>query len=122
MHRIAVCASAALFFAFSAIAGGQTKPAATPRTPWGHPDLQGRWTNATVTPLERPQDLGAKEFFTEAEAADSVNDPTTWTESWTPEAPRRKLDRLRYEASCHEGNRGLENNILKGARAADSPR
>jgi hypothetical protein len=42
----------------------------TPRTPWGHPDLQGRWTNATVTPLERPTDLGDKEFFTEAEAAE----------------------------------------------------
>jgi hypothetical protein len=25
-----------------------------PRTPEGHPDLQGNWTNATVTPLERP--------------------------------------------------------------------
>jgi hypothetical protein len=25
-----------------------------PRTPDGHPDLQGNWTNATVTPLERP--------------------------------------------------------------------
>jgi hypothetical protein len=26
----------------------------TPRTPDGKPDLQGNWTNATVTPLERP--------------------------------------------------------------------
>ena len=25
-----------------------------PRTAWGHPDLQGNWTNATITPLERP--------------------------------------------------------------------
>jgi hypothetical protein len=24
-----------------------------PRTPWGHPDLQGVWNNATNTPLER---------------------------------------------------------------------
>jgi hypothetical protein len=39
------------------------------RTPWGHPDLQGRWSNATLTPLERPADLGAKEFFTPEEAA-----------------------------------------------------
>mgnify|MGYP003286438847 CR=1 FL=1 len=31
---------------------------AVPRTPWGHPDLQGRWTNATLTPLERPVELG----------------------------------------------------------------
>ena len=25
-----------------------------PRTVWGHPDLQGVWTNETVTPFERP--------------------------------------------------------------------
>ena len=25
-----------------------------PRTPFGHPDLQGNWTNATLTPFERP--------------------------------------------------------------------
>jgi len=41
-----------------------------PRTPDGKPDLQGTWTNATVTPLERPRDLAAKEFFTEKEAAE----------------------------------------------------
>ena len=29
------------------------KPAAAPRTADGHPDLQGNWTNATITPLER---------------------------------------------------------------------
>ena len=23
-----------------------------PRTPWGHPDLQGLWNNSTTTPLE----------------------------------------------------------------------
>ena len=42
-----------------------------PRTPDGHPDLQGFWTNATITPLERPKELGAKEFFSEAEAAEN---------------------------------------------------
>lgn len=41
-----------------------------PRTPWGDPDLQGSWSNATVTPLERPAELGSKEFFTPAEAAE----------------------------------------------------
>ena len=40
------------------------------RTPWGHPDLQGRWTSATLTPLQRPTEFGSKEFFTEAEAAE----------------------------------------------------
>ena len=26
-----------------------------PRTPDGHPDLQGDWTNKTITPFERPR-------------------------------------------------------------------
>jgi hypothetical protein len=32
----------------------KTKAGTIPRTPDGHPDLQGIWTNATLTPLERP--------------------------------------------------------------------
>ena len=40
-----------------------------PRTPDGRPDLQGFWTTQTFTPLERPEHLGGKEFFTEEEAA-----------------------------------------------------
>jgi hypothetical protein len=38
------------------------------RTPDGQPDLQGVWSTASVTPLERPKDLGSKEFFTREEA------------------------------------------------------
>jgi hypothetical protein len=38
-----------------------------PRTPDGKPDLQGIWTNATVTPLERPRELGAREVYTDEE-------------------------------------------------------
>jgi hypothetical protein len=26
-----------------------------PRTPEGHPDLQGNWSNATITPIQRPE-------------------------------------------------------------------
>jgi hypothetical protein len=40
-----------------------------PRTPDGQPNLQGVWTNATITPFERPANLGDKTFLTEAEAA-----------------------------------------------------
>ncbi|MGD8602422.1 MAG: hypothetical protein PVF19_13800, partial [Gemmatimonadota bacterium] len=29
-----------------------------PRTPYGHPDLQGNWQNATITPIQRPQGQG----------------------------------------------------------------
>ena len=37
-----------------------------PRTPWGTPDLQGVWSFATVTPLERPQGV-TSEFLTAEE-------------------------------------------------------
>jgi len=44
-------------------------PAQTiPRTPDGHPDLQGTWTNATITPLERPAALAGKATLSDAEA------------------------------------------------------
>lgn len=39
-----------------------------PRTPDGVPDLQGMWTNVTITPLQRPANLATKAVFTEAEA------------------------------------------------------
>jgi hypothetical protein len=45
-----------------------------PRTPDGKPDLQGVWTNVTLTPLERPADLKDKAFFTPAEAAQYERD------------------------------------------------
>ena len=38
------------------------------RTPWGDPDLQGTWTNQTLTPLERPAEFEGKPTLTEAEA------------------------------------------------------
>src|SRR6185436_787854 len=72
---------AAVAIAVAAFAGvqpaGQAPPSAKPaskstftptRTPDGQPDLQGYWTNASFTPLERPAGI-EKEFFTPAEAA-----------------------------------------------------
>ena len=38
------------------------------RTPDGQPDLQGIWTNATLTPLERLPEFAGKEFLTPQEA------------------------------------------------------
>jgi hypothetical protein len=40
-----------------------------PRLPDGTPDLQGNWTNATATPVERAPELGERRAFTDAEAA-----------------------------------------------------
>jgi hypothetical protein len=42
---------------------------AVQRTANGHPDFSGTWNNASLTALQRPSELGAKQFFTEQEAA-----------------------------------------------------
>ena len=42
---------------------------AAPRTPWGEPDLQGTYSNRTITPFERPANVAGREFFTQEEVA-----------------------------------------------------
>src|SRR6202049_799056 len=45
-----------------------TKAYTQPKTPWGDPDLQGIWNDATSTPLQRPARLGEKGVLAEEEA------------------------------------------------------
>jgi hypothetical protein len=97
MSRLAFSPVCALSIAllWPVTAAGQS-----PRTRDGHPDLQGIWTNVTLTPLERPRDLAGKAYFTKEEAAayekriverrdsdpdaaDSVADPVVWWERGT---------------------------------------
>ena len=47
------------------------------RTPDGQPDLQGIWSFATITPLERPDALAGREFLTETEVAAANEEAAT---------------------------------------------
>jgi len=51
------------------IVSAQTGASATERTPWGVPDISGVYAEYTTAPLERPAELGNKEFYTAAEFA-----------------------------------------------------
>ena len=66
MKCYVAAAAAAVALAGSTLTG---QSRAVPRTPWGTADLQGVWSFATVTPLERPQGV-AGEFLTAAEIKD----------------------------------------------------
>ena len=88
---------------------------ATPETAWGRPDLQGVWDFRTITPMERPEDLGEQAFLTAEEAANLEQaavdrDARLWSES-----------ARRTEAG---GNVGAYNNFWmdRGTRTVDSRR
>jgi hypothetical protein len=62
-----------------------------PKKSWGEPDLSGVWLTATYTRLQRPTELGDKEFYTEEEAiaeykkaaeSDAEVDPRTVHYDW----------------------------------------
>ena len=49
----------------------------TARTPWGDPDLQGVWSYATITPLQRPTELSGRAFLTAEEVAQQNDNAAT---------------------------------------------
>jgi hypothetical protein len=73
-NRLAFAGALALASFLQAPLSAQSPaPAAKPAPPNAkprakEPDLQGIWGYATITPLERPRDLGTQQFFTKAEA------------------------------------------------------
>lgn len=66
-HAVSLIASGMLLALLPAVAQTRWTP---PKTADGQPDLQGIWTNATITPLERPAEFAGKAFLTAQEAAD----------------------------------------------------
>src|SRR5262245_47256127 len=62
-------ALAAFIVACGLDAVGQSGSPTIPRTPDGHPDLQGVWNYATEMPLQRPDELAGKTSLTPEEVA-----------------------------------------------------
>ncbi len=70
MRRITFCLGgmAAVCLALAPVAGAQSGD--IPRTASGRPDLSGTYDVSTLTPLQRPEDLGEKLVLTAEEAAE----------------------------------------------------
>ena len=64
--RCLVCAL--LVLAAAPLAAQSKKAPAVTRTADGHPDLQGTWDFAQLTPFERPSEFAGKDAVTEEEA------------------------------------------------------
>ena len=97
----APAASQATSPASKAAAGGKSWTA--PRTPDGAPDLQGIWNTATITPLERPKDLGAKEFYTDEEYAKLMARARQGDVGEEAELGAARENELRYDISLYGG-------------------
>jgi len=65
MGSLSIAIAAALLAPASAAEQG----GAVPRLADGHPDLQGVWDYRTITPMQRPLELGTKAFFASDEEA-----------------------------------------------------
>jgi hypothetical protein len=71
MNRLAVLVSVSLA-ALSLAPAAAAQAGASPRTSWGAPDLQGYWTNASITKLARP--AGVKSLVLTPEEAKKLED------------------------------------------------
>ena len=117
-HRMLAAAGLAVLFAVvlsgpaPAFAQSETE---APRTPWGDPDLQGVWDFRTITPLERPEELGDQAFLTAEEAANQEQAVVDRNARLLAEAARRT------EAG---GNVGAYNNFWmdRGTRTVGTRR
>jgi hypothetical protein len=101
--------------------------------PDGQPDLQGIWTNITITPMERPAEFAGKAFLTEQEAAEyekrflerrdataqvDVNGPfrQTWWDSGT------KVSKTRRTSIVIDPQDGKIPALTREAQAAEQAR
>src|SRR5262249_47250745 len=94
-NRILALIGTLALLAGMSLLGQTTKTkGAIPRTPDGHPDFQGVWTNATLTQVERPDVFKSKATVTDAEAtAYEKSDLDSNDIDKNPEAPLLKFAR-----------------------------
>ena len=114
-HRTLVAAGLVAAVSSGPVPAAAQGGAEAPRTPWGAPDLQGVWDFRTITPLQRPEELGEQAFLTAEEAADLEREVVDRNARLWNEAARRT------EAG---GNVGAYNNFWmdRGTRTVGTRR
>ena len=68
LNRVTSLGVACVLATFAGSASAASPTYKAPRTSWGAPDLQGTWTNASLTSLEREEMFKGKPTMTQAEA------------------------------------------------------
>jgi hypothetical protein len=91
--------------AFAAPAAGTAGAYKAPLNAYGQPDLEGTWTNASLTPLERPKEYGTRYNMSEDEIKKIEGaEAKTVAEGNAPTDPKVKTTDLPY--NCGRGFSG----------------
>ena len=99
------------------------QPSAIARAPDGHPDLQGTWTNVTLTPMARPPQFNGKLNLTDAEAAVYENHQTEELKSADGKADAEFHRRAGSgETGCEGGTMKFRDDQCGGRRRAETRR
>ena len=109
-HLAAVCVVGAVVMLMPMFAAAQSANTTLPRTPWGDPDLQGVWDYRTLTPLQRPEELGDKEFLTEEEATNLEQETLERNERLLNRVPERTTASDQVDRRA-DGTPGFYNNF-----------
>ena len=124
-HRVLVmpAAIAVAALSFSSVAGQSPTPQARggnaagssiPRTSDGRPDLDGFWTNDTVTPLERPTEFGDRAVITAAEAA-------AYAKKRMDQFLAQPKDDIHYDDAIWQGENYTKQTTLRTSLVVDPP-
>ena len=107
---VSVGALAAGGFAAQAVAQAPAKTGAAyhaPKNAWGQPNLQGAWTNATITPFERDAKLGDRLALSDKEVKDlEGSNAALVAEGNKPTDPNAKVTDL--PTNCGRGFTGVD--------------
>src|ERR1700743_1739910 len=110
--------AAVSFLPIGAVVGAAETPVAgaykAPTNHYGQPDLEGTWTNATLTVLERPKEYGTRKIMTPDEVKKvEGDDAKLYAADAAPRDPNFKTADLPHDcgkgfsgAGCGEGVEG----------------
>jgi hypothetical protein len=106
-HIAGLWAAGALVLCAGAASAQTAGGAPSPKNEYGQPDLQGLWTNATLTPFERPATYGDRLVMTPDEVAKAEGDNAkTTAANNAPTDPKLKVTDLPYD--CGGGFKGVD--------------